>query len=218
VRKWPSESARKWLQELVTAASNHSNLKAIVAVGSAVRDVPSITDLDLIVIYRETKPYFTKLPLDVDVRVYEHTEIQEKLSRGHDLLGWAIKLGCVVYERHGYWTALRNRWIHRLPLPSFEEAIVRANRTKKLYCDLVNAGDSDAAKEQLICMLTHIARARLIGAGIFPASRPELPQQLRGIGERRLAKRLSNALSRTGDHLCELADPDWAQLPEVARK
>ena len=44
-------------------------------------------------------------------------------------------------------------------------------------------------------MLTHLARAALSEAGVFPYSRPELPGQLRDIGDHALADRLDAAQS-----------------------
>ena len=41
---------------------------------------------------------------------------------------------------------------------------------------------------------THLARATLAKAGIQPASRPELPSQLREVGETVLASDLERAL------------------------
>lgn len=196
VRKWPSKTAREWCESFVSEASSQSNIDAIVAVGSAIRDVSEIADIDLVVIYSHSKPNFNNLPIDVDIRVYERKKVQKLLSKGHDLLGWSIKLGCVVYERNLYWTKLRSHWINRLPLPSIEQAMARAARTKKLYLNLCAVGDKDAAAEQFVSMLTHLARARLIEAGVFPASRRELEEQLRSIGEKDLAEKLTDALNR----------------------
>ena len=196
VRKWPSKTAREWCESFVSMASRQSNIDVILAVGSAIRNVSEIADIDLIVIYSSSKPTFNNLPIDVDIRVYEREKVQELLSKGHDLLGWAIKFGCAVYERNFCWTKLRSCWINRLPLPSVEEAMTRAARTRKLYLDLSAVGDKDAAAEQFVSMLTHLARARLIEAGIFPTSRPELGEQLRTIGEEELAEKLADALSQ----------------------
>ncbi len=43
-------------------------------------------------------------------------------------------------------------------------------------------------------MLTHSAHERLLRAGVFPYSRPELPRQLRSIGENNLSKELEDVL------------------------
>jgi hypothetical protein len=42
-------------------------------------------------------------------------------------------------------------------------------------------GDSDAAHEQALSYVTHLAGAEPLRKGIYPASRPELPTQLRAI-------------------------------------
>ena len=55
-------------------------------------------------------------------------------------------------------------------------------------------GDEDAAQEQYITMLTQIARACLIRSDTYPASRPELPDQLKSVGEHELASQLEKAL------------------------
>ncbi len=48
--------------------------------------------------------------------------------------------------------------------------------------------------EQRLVALTQEARAFLIRKAIFPSSRPELPGQLREVGETELAERLEAAL------------------------
>ena len=42
-------------------------------------------------------------------------------------------------------------------------------------------GDESAADDLILASLTQLVRERLIRHGIFPASRPELPDQLRAI-------------------------------------
>ncbi len=55
-------------------------------------------------------------------------------------------------------------------------------------------GDEDTALELELASLSHDARAVLVEAGIFPASRPELPNQLTKIGANMLAAQVSRAL------------------------
>lgn len=57
-------------------------------------------------------------------------------------------------------------------------------------------GDEDAFNELNISYLSHRARAALAAAGIYPASRPELPGQLRELGDTALAARLDAALAK----------------------
>lgn len=55
-------------------------------------------------------------------------------------------------------------------------------------------GDLDAADEEARFALSHLARAILLAAGVFPLSRPELAAQLEEIGETDLARLLSTGL------------------------
>ncbi|MBW2061783.1 MAG: hypothetical protein JRI95_09510 [Deltaproteobacteria bacterium] len=196
IRQWPSENAREWSRKFFRSAEKQPNIDAIIVVGSAARDVAESADIDFVVIYNTCKLNFNGPPIDIDIRAYNRTDVQRLLSNGHDLLGWAIRMGCVVFERGHFWTDLRNAWLNRLVLPSVEEANTRAAKAEKLYQDLRAIGDKDAADEQLITKLTHLARASLIEAGIFPASRPELQYQLQSIGEKEIAQKLADALER----------------------
>jgi hypothetical protein len=196
VRCWPSTRARLWSENFVEDIAKNTDVIALIVVGSATREVTNIADIDFIIIYCNKKPFIKNPPIDVDIRSYDHAMVQNMLSEGHDLLGWAIKMGCVVFERHHYWTKLRSRWINRLKFPSGQEARDRAAKAEKLYGELRAIGDDDAAAEQLMIRLSQLARACLIEAGVYPASRPELPQQLRAIGAHGLADELSEALER----------------------
>jgi hypothetical protein len=111
-------------------------------------------------------------------------------------LKWAIRLGRSIFEREQYWTSLAEKWSDHLPFPSPEPSEILALRFERFAAQLVSAGDFDAALEQIIGMLTHMGRASLIRARVYPASRPELPAQLRGIGEHQLAEWLEQALRR----------------------
>lgn len=52
---------------------------------------------------------------------------------------------------------------------------------------LLEMGDLDAAQEEMRSSLGHLARARLLGDHVYPLSRPELPGQLRALGDDGLA-------------------------------
>src|SRR5207253_3204837 len=83
-----------------------------------------------------------------------------------------------------------------LPLPSPDVTEQRAERAADVYDQLVEIGDHDAALEQRISLLTHRAWTQLLRNHIHPASRPELPQQLRDAGEISLAGDLAAALRK----------------------
>ena len=170
-------------------------MMAVVASGSAVRDVEQSDDLDLLMVYAMRRPSLPRPPIDVDLRLYEQTNALRKLEAGHEYLSWTIRYGRVLFEREAWWTRLSEVWIDRLALPSADEARERARKAKRLYDDVVAIGDRDAAAELLVSMLTNLARAALGTVGVFPKSRPELAEQLRGIGNQALADRLAHALA-----------------------
>jgi hypothetical protein len=176
-------------------AEREGRLEAVIAVGSAVRPVETSHDIDLVLIYAKKKPDFPAPPKDVEIQLYESAQVEALVAGGHDLLGWAVRFGKLLYERQAFWGTLCERWGERVPLPSAEAAAERAARSARTLAALPAAGEEAVARE-LITLLTQEARARLLRRGVFPASRPELPHQLREIGEERLAAALSDALAR----------------------
>lgn len=120
----------------------------------------------------------------------------KKIREGDDLLGSAIRFGRAIFERDQFWKDLHSRWASRLPFPLPETSIARALRFERVARELAAMGDFEAALEQIAGMLTHQARATLLSSCIYPASRPELPTQLRMIKQYRLAEILESALRR----------------------
>ena len=163
--KWPSVLAKVWVEEFVQMAYDQADIWAIVAFGSIVRDVTHSVDVDLLFVYKFEIPILTTPPLDVDVRAYRKTDVESLVAEGHDLLCWSIRFGTVLHEKNRYWTTLHHRWARHLPLPSAGTADKRAERARRLLEDLRVIGDDDAVHEQLIAMLTHLARAHLIMSG-----------------------------------------------------
>lgn len=194
IRCWPSEGAETWVKAFLPQACSNPQTLAVVVFGSAVRCASYSADLDLLVIYDEVKPRFTGRPIDVDIRWFRKAQFEQSASEGHELVGWIVKYGEVLCERAEFWSRFRREWLERIPFPSAEIADQRAARAEKLHGELVGMGDIDAAREQFLVALTQQARAYLIRSGVFPASRPELPDQLREIREFDLAARLEDAL------------------------
>lgn len=199
VRSWPTSKARQWTIDTVAVASQDAVIQAIVASGSAVRDVPNCDDLDLVLVYHKCRPSLPRPPIGVDLQQHEESEIPQKLAHGHDFLSWAVRFGRPLFERDQWWSRLRDDWNDRLSLPSATEARRRAARAQQLYQEMRSLGDHDAAKENYVSMLTHRARAALSDAGVLPRSRPELAEQLRGVGEQKLADQLAEALAHRYD-------------------
>jgi hypothetical protein len=194
VLRYPTPRSRHWLQEYLRTAAQDPAVLAVVAIGSAVRPKVKSVDLDLLVITAE-RPRPVPSPIEVDVRQYNAAEIYSKVQRGNDLLGWAIRYGVVLLEKDAFWTAFADKLRGSVPLPSAHEARGRAAKARKYAEQLIAAGDEDAASEQAISYLTHLARAELIDHSIYPISRPELPGQLRQLGDHQLADLLEAAIN-----------------------
>jgi hypothetical protein len=192
-----AERRRAGLAEFVFARLCGSrDVLAVVLFGSAVRPGVDSFDLDCLYIYRGEPPVLPPAPMEVDVRAYPVDQVEHLVEAGHDLLGWSLRLGELVCERDEFWTRLREKWLSRLPFPSHEVAGARAAQAERFLAELREIGDEDAAAEQLVAAATHRARAALLRANVFPASRPELPGQLRQIGLDSLADDLTAALEK----------------------
>ena len=176
------------------SAKANANTIAVIAIGSAVRPGVASSDLDMLIICTDPSNVTPPPPLEVDLRVYSAADIDSKIATGHDMLVWAVMFGRVLFQRHCFWDRIVESWRDRLPLPSSTLARTRAAAAHRRMTNLLDLGDADAVREQAISYLTHLARAELLEKGVYPASRPELPDQLREIGDYNLAGRLDRML------------------------
>jgi hypothetical protein len=181
IYRWPTARSKNWLINFLKLAQENDDIMAVIAIGSSVRPEVASTDLDIIVILRESAKLKLKPPIEIDSRSYTALEVNDLIAKGHDLLGWAVKYGRVLFQRENFWSAIIEKWQDKLPLPSAEAAIKRAEDAFRRMASMFKMGDSDAAHEQALSYVTHLARAELLRNGIYPASRPELPKQLRAI-------------------------------------
>ena len=116
--------------------------------------------------------------MEMDVRIYAASSVENSIEEGHDMLGWAVKFGRVMFQRDDYWNGVVCRWRDRLPLPDIDSAYARASDSYRWLSEFHGVGDADAAYEHALSYLTHLARAALVERGVYPASRPELLGQL----------------------------------------
>jgi predicted nucleotidyltransferase len=196
IRRWPGLKSKPWVENFLASAAKEKPIVAIIAIGSAIRPRGHRrSDLDLLVVYREEKPRL-RAPIEVDIRYFSIDSVDKQIAEGNEIAGWAIRFGLALYDPDGFWEALRAKWLDALPLPSAEEAMQRVSRSLKVARDIVRAGDESAASDLVLAAITQVARARLIRHGIYPASRPELPSQLRDIAEISLAELLDDALDK----------------------
>ncbi len=195
IKHWPSEQARDWAYQAIPSLCEADNICAVVLFGSVVRNVTSATDLDVLYIYEGSAPTPIAAPIDVDIRKFERKDVEQLLANGNDLISWCIKFGKRLCEHDQYWSELVHRWGNRVGLPSREVALERAKKSETLLRDVASRGDSDAALELYLSLLTHVARSVLVEHGSYPASRPELVGQLRQVGEDKLASYLNEAIA-----------------------
>lgn len=195
IKRWPTTSSREWLASFLDRVREDPNVVAVVVVGSAIRSTVPSDDLDLVVICRDRRLLREKAPIEVDLRSFDLGRIEGDVRRGQDLLTWSLRYGEPLYDPSRAWAELVHRWKGRLPLPDPSVAKSRAQTALAQLEAMRAAGDADAVIDLNVSHLTHLARAALAEAEVFPASRPELPDQLRAIGQADLADRLDKALS-----------------------
>ena len=183
ILRWPTLRAKRWVQDFLNTVESNANILAVIAMGSAVRPDVTSLDLDLVVICKKSASLVCRPPMEVDVRKFDAADVRKEIQSGNDLLGWSVKFGVILFERSRFWTNILQECSNNLPFPSAEIARKRAEVTKQRVQELIRIGDMEAALEQKISYYTHLARAALIEHGVYPASRPELPTQLRATGE-----------------------------------
>lgn len=194
VLRWPTAVARIWLDDFVKRISADANVFAVIAVGSTIRSDVESDDLDLVVLCEECKRFQYKPPIEVDIRTFALAGTEENLSAGHPLLGWAVRFGKAIFDRNETWEKLVSAWRERVPLPDPGLARTRADKVFEHLAAVREIGDDAAAEELNLSYLTFLARAALSEQGVYPASRPELPGQLRAVGDAQLAAQLESAL------------------------
>jgi len=209
IYRWPTSRSKSWTATFLNLARKDENIMAVVAVGSSVRSSVRSSDLDLVMICREPARMKTKPPIEIDIRTYAASRVDTLIRGGNDLLGWAVKFGRVLFQRERFWDSVLENWLDRLPFPSADVALQRAGDSFRRLSNVLKLGDVDAAYEQALSYVTHIARAELLRRQVYPASRPELPKQLRTAGCVRIAEWLERLIDRTVEHseqITELVD------------
>ena len=196
IHRWPTAKARDWLVGFLERAHYDTNVVAVIAVGSAVRAGVDSDDLDLVVCCHDTALLKERAPIEVDVRAKNLRDVDREIANGGDLLIWAVRFGEPLLDKEHKWTEIVRRWRDHLPLPDPAVSLERAKSVHRHMEHMRTVGDVDAFNELNVSYLSHHARAALAAAGIHPASRPELPGQLREVGEAELASRLEAALAK----------------------
>ena len=158
---------------------------SIVLVGSAARNLlTDDSDIDLMLI-GTTRPAVPRSFPGFHIQSSSVAEFLRNLQNGEDFEIWCVRLGIPLYDG-GQWAHIvasdeARQW------PRWELKVSHGARRLFLARSLLEMGDNEAATEELVYTLGHIARALLLQAGVFPLSRPELAGQLRTLGYPHLA-------------------------------
>lgn len=194
ILRWPTSTAKKWTMEFLERARRNRNILSVVAIGSAIREGVQSDDLDMLVLCKSAQVFSDRAPIEIDLLADDAQTVDAKIEAGHDLLSGAVVFGRILHDRKDTWLHVVERWRDRVPLPNPVEARYRSGITRQRMQEMREMGDEDAAIELELAYLSHDARATLSEAGIYPASRPELPRQLMEIGAHRLATEVRRAL------------------------
>jgi hypothetical protein len=189
------------ITETLLARAHDLDAEAFALTGSTARHHrTAISDLDYHVI--GSRPASSDLADEIDIVAADAVGFCNKIRAGDDYSQWTLRYGCILFDRTGIFrSGLRLVDEERLwPDTSRKHARLPAHR--KHAERLIELGDRDAAQEQVRAALTTAARAVLLDIGIFPLSRTELPEQLRGVG----FGRLGAALRSTIDDVPSLRD------------
>lgn len=195
IKRWPSKRARTWAVRFLQRVRGDTNVLSVVGIGSAVRTGVVSDDLDILVVCADKLQFRERPPMEIDLRAYDMSSVDEKIAAGHDLLGWAVLFGALMFDRDGVWRSIVQRWEGRVPLPDPCISRQRAATSRRRFEEMLALGDQEAALEFEVASHSHQARAVLASAGVHAASRPELPGQLDEIGARSLARSLRTALA-----------------------
>lgn len=181
---------RKYLRDLL---SQSDGSQAVVLIGSAARGtyVTPLSDIDVLVVSDVVPP---KAPAGVQVLQVSLEQLVSRVAAGDDFLQWALRFGTPLRGRP-LWQTLRGKALESAAWPDPGTKVRQAIRRYRTARALFDMGDLDASQEEARFALAHLARARLLSAHVFPLSRPELPRQLRELGDPELAAALERANS-----------------------
>jgi hypothetical protein len=205
ILRWPTQRSKSWVSRFLESALLDDNTLVVIAVGSTVRHDVTSADLDLVVLVKDVSALKAKPPIEVDLRAYPIDQVDTLITGGTDLLGWSVNYGKVLLQKRHAWDRILKEWQGRVPFPSSETATQRGAEALRRFTNMMDVGDYDAAYEQALSYLTHLARAELIKRKVYPASRPELPEQLRAVNCKSLAQSLERLIRRAVHDQVELA-------------
>jgi hypothetical protein len=177
------------ITEVLERRARDRGAAAFVLTGSTARARrTSVSDLDYHLV-GDSRPDLSDLPGEIDLYTDSTTRFEEKLRSGDDFPQWTVRFGCVLWDsgvirESSEWIARTKSW------PDADRKLRQASDSMRFAEGLIESGDYDAALEQCRGAFSILGRGLLLGNGVFPLARDELPGQIAGLGEADLADAL----------------------------
>jgi predicted nucleotidyltransferase len=165
----------------------------VVLVGSSARGLAHsrLSDVDVLVL---TDQAVSNSSPRVQVIVVTPSRFEERVMQGDDFTQWALRFGIPLVGK-STWKKLRSAYLPKAPWPNPDNKRRQASRKLEAAKILFEMGDVEAAAEETLLGLSHLARAQLLGHGVYPLSRPELPGQLERVHRIELAQALEGLIA-----------------------
>ncbi|MHB0886115.1 MAG: nucleotidyltransferase domain-containing protein [Bacillota bacterium] len=164
---------------------------SVIVLGSVARgrQTPN-SDIDFLVLTKSSTRRWVP-PIDVHLHLETRDEFLSRLRRGEDFEAWAVRFGVTVSDPSGWWESTRLNPDLRRIWPDWRNKVDQAEKRRRLAEQLLEDGDIEGAAEEYLMSASHLARAVLQKAGVFPLSRPEMPGQLDVLGQADLSRALT---------------------------
>jgi predicted nucleotidyltransferase len=170
----------EYLAVLEKEARASERVQAIVLIGSYARNTSMpFSDIDVVVI---GNLQLGPAPVGIQITQMDAVNLRRRALDGDDFVIWALRLGRPILGE-AWWERQKIDLIPRSPWPDPKRNIERARARIRDAKTLEGIGDRDAAHEEGRYAASQLARAVLLSKRVMPASRPELPNQLREVGE-----------------------------------
>jgi len=152
----------------------------LVLIGSVARGTETAkSDIDVLAV-GDHALRLPQTPARFHVQTTTMDALLKKLAERDDFSAWCVRYG-VPLCRAERWEALR-RSDEAQVWPDWRRKVAHAFRRLTLAARLRELGDDDAAGEEMLYSLGHVARGLLLRADVFPLSRAELIDQVCQIG------------------------------------
>jgi hypothetical protein len=139
----------------------------------------------------------------LDLHALTPAELDDHILAGDDFVQWSLRFGLIVFD-DGHLRRAATLIATSKPWPDADRKRRQAAKSIDLARRMVASGDQDAAQEQVRTALSLAARAQLLGAGVFPGARDELPQQLAEVGLHQFGEALASTIHANNVPLGEL--------------